>query len=112
MPVKKNTLSNPARSSKARPRAAAVLTPEQLRALSGLAGLLRPDRHIKLTVVLYPELEAGGYSVEVPALPGCFTQGDTLEEALANAREAIECYLAEPAPAELPAGALAVEIEL
>lgn len=46
----------------------------------------------KFTVHLIEEPE-GGYSVEVPELPGCFTEGDTLEEALANAREAIECYL-------------------
>jgi predicted RNase H-like HicB family nuclease len=46
----------------------------------------------KLKVLLIEEPE-GGYSVEVPELPGCFTEGDTLQEASANAREAIECYL-------------------
>jgi predicted RNase H-like HicB family nuclease len=35
----------------------------------------------------------GGYWAEVPALPGCFTQGESLEEVTAHAREAIECYL-------------------
>jgi predicted RNase H-like HicB family nuclease len=35
----------------------------------------------------------GGYSVSVPALPGCATQGETLEECLSNAKEAIELYL-------------------
>lgn len=35
----------------------------------------------------------GGFNVIVPALDGCFTQGDTEEEALANAKEAIICYL-------------------
>jgi predicted RNase H-like HicB family nuclease len=34
-----------------------------------------------------------GYTVEVPALPGCITEGDTVSEALANAREAIEAYI-------------------
>ena len=34
-----------------------------------------------------------GYTVEVPALPGCITEGDTVQEALANAREAIAGYL-------------------
>jgi predicted RNase H-like HicB family nuclease len=43
-------------------------------------------------VVLDPA-EEGGFNVIVPALDGCFTQGDTEEEALANAREAITCYL-------------------
>lgn len=37
--------------------------------------------------------EEGGYTVMVPALPGCITEGDTEEEALAHAREAIQGYL-------------------
>jgi predicted RNase H-like HicB family nuclease len=37
--------------------------------------------------------EGGGYWAEVPALPGCATQGDTMDELLANLREAIEGYL-------------------
>lgn len=44
------------------------------------------------TVVLLKET-VGGYSVHVPALPGCHTQGDDLPEALRMAREAIELYL-------------------
>jgi predicted RNase H-like HicB family nuclease len=43
-------------------------------------------------IVLVPE-EEGGFSVFVPALPGCFTQGETREEAIAMAREAIELHL-------------------
>jgi len=43
-------------------------------------------------VVLTHE-EGGGYSVTVPALPGCVSQGETREEALAMIREAIEVYL-------------------
>jgi predicted RNase H-like HicB family nuclease len=43
-------------------------------------------------VVLTPE-EDGGYSVSVPALPGCTSQGETREEALVMIREAIELYL-------------------
>ena len=35
----------------------------------------------------------GGYWVEVPALPGCYSQGETVEETLQNIREAIELYL-------------------
>ena len=45
------------------------------------------------TVILIPDLEVGGYTVEVPSLPGCVTEGDTVEEALANAREAIQLYI-------------------
>lgn len=43
-------------------------------------------------VVLVPETE-GGFSVSVPALPGCHTQGESLDEAIAMAKEAIELYL-------------------
>ena len=39
------------------------------------------------------EDEDGGFWAEVPALPGCATQGETMEELLANLREAIEGYL-------------------
>ena len=42
----------------------------------------------KFTVVLEPEVD-GGYSVHCPALAGCSSQGDTLEEALSNIKEAI-----------------------
>ena len=37
--------------------------------------------------------DAGGYWAEVPSLPGCFTQGETLEELKANIQEAIEGWL-------------------
>ena len=47
---------------------------------------------MKFNVILEPAAE-GGYNVQVPALDGCFTQGDTVEEALSNAKEAIICYL-------------------
>jgi len=43
--------------------------------------------------VVFLRDEDGGYSVSVPALPGCFTQGDDLPEALRNSVEAIECHL-------------------
>lgn len=47
---------------------------------------------MKFYVVLEPA-EEGGFNVSVPALDGCFTEGETEEEALRNAREAILCYL-------------------
>jgi antitoxin HicB len=57
-------------------------------------------------VVLQPEKE-GGFSVSVPALPGCHTQGETREEALEMAKDAIEGYLevlgAEGRPLPQPA---------
>ncbi|MBI4329198.1 MAG: type II toxin-antitoxin system HicB family antitoxin [Chloroflexi bacterium] len=47
---------------------------------------------MKLRVVLEPS-EEGGYMVYVPSLPGCISEGETKEEALANIREAIHLYL-------------------
>lgn len=47
---------------------------------------------IKFKVVLEPQPE-GGYVAYVPALPGCFSQGETEEEALENIKGAIELYL-------------------
>jgi predicted RNase H-like HicB family nuclease len=47
----------------------------------------------RFTVVLLPAPEEGGFSVLVPALPGCLTQGETVDEALANAHEAIGLHL-------------------
>jgi predicted RNase H-like HicB family nuclease len=54
---------------------------------------------MKLRVVLEP-CEEGGFTVTVPALPGCISEGETEEEALANIREAIELYL-EPVEDDL-----------
>jgi predicted RNase H-like HicB family nuclease len=47
---------------------------------------------MKLKVVLEPSDE-GGFTVFVPALPGCIREGDSREEALKNIREAIDLYL-------------------
>ena len=43
---------------------------------------------MKFTVILEPE--SIGYSIHCPALPGCISQGDSRDEAMANIREAIE----------------------
>jgi predicted RNase H-like HicB family nuclease len=57
------------------------------------------------SIVLEPE-DGGGYAVSVPALPGCFTQGRTVEEAMERAVEAIGVHIAglqadgEPVPEE------------
>jgi predicted RNase H-like HicB family nuclease len=56
-------------------------------------------------VILEPN-ELGGYTATVPLLPGCISEGDTKEEALANIREAIQLYIeslqedGEPIPTE------------
>lgn len=47
---------------------------------------------MKLKIVFEPA-DDGGYTVYVPALPGCISEGDTRESALENIREAIELYL-------------------
>ena len=50
--------------------------------------------HYNYKILLTKEDE-GGYMVTVPALAGCITQGDTIEDALAMAQEAIELYIEE-----------------
>jgi predicted RNase H-like HicB family nuclease len=40
-------------------------------------------------ILLEPDEEEGGYVASCPALPGCYTQGDTIDEALENIKEAI-----------------------
>ena len=47
---------------------------------------------MKIKIVLEPQ-EEGGYTVYVPSLPGCISEGDTIEEAIKNIKEAIELYL-------------------
>ena len=56
---------------------------------------------MKIKAIVH-DAEEGGYWAEVPAIPGCATQGETMEELVANLREAIEGCLsvdvAEPQP--------------
>jgi predicted RNase H-like HicB family nuclease len=60
---------------------------------------------MRYTVVLEQEPD-GGFVAIVPALPGCISQGDTRDEALANIREAAELYIedcvasGDPVPTE------------
>ena len=54
---------------------------------------------MQIKVILEPA-EEGGYTVCVPSLPGCISEGETEEEALANINEAIELYL-EPIEDEM-----------
>jgi predicted RNase H-like HicB family nuclease len=67
---------------------------------------------MKLKVLVHPA-EEGGYWAEVPALPGCVSQGETWDETLANIREAAEGWLevsAERGTAD--AEAQVVEVDL
>lgn len=43
--------------------------------------------------VFEPDSDVGGYTVTIPELPGCISEGDTFEEALHNIQEAAELYL-------------------
>lgn len=67
---------------------------------------------MKFKVVLEPSDE-GGFTVYVPSLPGCVSEGETIEDALANIQEAIELYL-EPTEDDLvlEEKAMVQEIEL
>jgi predicted RNase H-like HicB family nuclease len=51
-----------------------------------------PQKVFSYTIVLHPD-EKGGFWVSVPALPGCFSQGQTESEAIEMAKEAIQCHL-------------------
>jgi predicted RNase H-like HicB family nuclease len=57
---------------------------------------------MKLQVIIH-EAEEGGYWAEVPAIPGCATQGDTFEDLLKNIYEAVEGCLS--VTVEQPKGA-------
>ncbi len=48
---------------------------------------------VDLDIVIMEDEEVGGYISTVPSLPGCHTQGDTLEEVIKNTREAISLYI-------------------
>ena len=55
---------------------------------------------MKLKVIVHPA-EEGGYWAEVPAIPGCATQGETMDELLENLHEAIEgCLSVDAQPAQ------------
>ncbi len=71
---------------------------------------------MKLRILIQPEAE-GGYSASIPAMQGCYSQGDTLAETIANIREAAELwaevqYERASREANEPADAQLQEIEL
>ena len=47
----------------------------------------------RYTILPIPDTEEGGYVVRIPMLPGCVTQGETLEEAMENAKDVIEVWI-------------------
>ena len=66
---------------------------------------------MKLKVVIHPADE-GGFWAEAPALPGCVSQGETRDEALANIREAVEGWLEVSAGLATDPADQVVEIEV
>ena len=66
-----------------------------------------------LQAVIYQD-ESGAYCAEVPALPGCYTDGNTLDEVKANLREAIQLYLeaSEGEYENLPSGSSVMEVSV
>ncbi len=65
---------------------------------------------MKLKVIVH-EAEEGGYWAEVPAIPGCATQGETFEELLKNIYEAVEgCLSVEVSPAQVSGNGRVLEI--
>lgn len=78
----------------------AVAIGEIIEGLKGQVKEIGKDRRYKVSVkgksydvMLHPDLEDGGFWVECPSLPGCASQGDTVEEALAMIKDAIEGHL-------------------
>jgi predicted RNase H-like HicB family nuclease len=63
-----------------------------------------------LLKILFAPSDEGGYTASVPALPGCLSEGDTLEEARHNIREAIALYLEPDEDLTPPEGGFAEEI--
>ncbi len=64
----------------------------------------------RYTVLLTPDLESSGFTVTVPALPGCVTDGETVEDALTRASEAISLYLRGEDKASLAAATNRAEV--
>ncbi|MEK6589228.1 MAG: MerR family transcriptional regulator [Nitrospinota bacterium] len=78
----------------------AVAIGEIIEGLKGEVEKIGLDRRYKVSVkgktydvILHPDLVEGGFWVECPALPGCASQGDTVEEALMMIKDAIEGHL-------------------
>jgi len=78
----------------------AIAIGEIIEELKGEVGKISQEREYKVkvrgksyNVILHPDLEDGGFWVECPSLPGCASQGETVEEALAMIADAIEGHL-------------------
>ena len=66
---------------------------------------------MRLKVIFEPSDE-GGYTVYVPSLTGCISEGETIEQARANIREAISLYLEAGTETSVPQGGKVEELSL
>jgi predicted RNase H-like HicB family nuclease len=66
---------------------------------------------MKLRLLIEQDAETGRWSAVFPELPGCASAGDTEEEAVANAKEALELWF-DPAPIVVPKRAKMLEVAL
>jgi len=66
---------------------------------------------MELKVIFEPSDE-GGYTVYVPSLPGCISEGETIEEARSNIREAVSLYLETDEAMTVPRGGMVEELSL
>ena len=66
---------------------------------------------MEYTVIVH-EAEEGGYWVDVPVLPGCYSQGETIEEAMKNVEEAIEVHLEGMKTSMINTGGRSVPIDV
>lgn len=66
---------------------------------------------VSYPITLYPDTEVGGYVAEIKDLPGCLTQGETLDETIANINEARELWIetAYEAGREIPLPSTSVD---
>jgi predicted RNase H-like HicB family nuclease len=84
-------------------------SPEAIFCRLGVAGVnayfpaIRQETDMKIKVVVH-EADEGGFWAEVPAIPGCATQGETMDELLRNLHEAIEGCLSVDVAAPKPGG--------
>ncbi len=51
------------------------------------------SREYRYMIILHPDAEEGGYTVTVPALPGVVTEGESIEEAISMAKEAVALHI-------------------
>ncbi len=54
------------------------------------------------TIIIYRDEEEGGFWCECPQLPGCYTQGETVDELMQNMKEAVALYLEDPGGVQFP----------